>query len=226
MTDLIKILNNPEEHYPGNFDTPQRANALLTGLCQDAANEIAKLQAEVLEQCRINGMSAEREDALRVEVERLNKSLTWEQNRAERVGTHGPGCHTWGASHYECLLREHERLKASIALDKMAENARELGLSYDDNFCDKNCVWTDHHPECEKAKPAPVQEKNQSPYPEYDRGFSNGWDRGFAAAQPAPVQQEPVAPVPHECQTEAEKTAYAFGWWKAMEYVREHGVIK
>jgi hypothetical protein len=39
------------------------------------------------------------------------------------------------------------------------------------------------------AQPAPVQEKNQSPYPEYDRGFSNGWDRGFAAAQPAPVQE-------------------------------------
>jgi hypothetical protein len=47
MTELVKILNNPEEHYPGNFDTPERANALLTGLCQDAATEIAKLQAEV-----------------------------------------------------------------------------------------------------------------------------------------------------------------------------------
>jgi hypothetical protein len=52
------------------------------------------------------------------------------------------------------------------------------------------------------------------------------------AAQPAPVKTYhdgkpwPVQPVPHECQTEAEKTAYAFGWWKAMEYVREHGVIK
>jgi hypothetical protein len=109
MTDLIKILNNPEEHYPGNFDTPQRANALLTGLCQDAANEIAKLQyevdaipaikeerdalaAEVLEQCRIIAMSAAREDALRAEL---------------------------------------TQLKASIALDKMAENARELGLDYE-----------------------------------------------------------------------------------------------
>ena len=94
MTDLIKILNNPEEHYPGNFDTPQRANALLTGLCQDAANEI----------------------------ERLNKALTWEQNRAGRIGTHGPGCHTWGSQHYECLLRVNTELveacKAALSDDQ------------------------------------------------------------------------------------------------------------
>jgi hypothetical protein len=50
------------------------------------------LAAEVLEQCRIIAMGAEREDALRAEL---------------------------------------TRLKASIALDKMAENARDLGLSYD-----------------------------------------------------------------------------------------------
>jgi hypothetical protein len=92
MRTLTELLNNPEEHYPGNFDTPQRANALLTGLCQDAANEIAKLKAEVLEQCRIIAMGAEREDALRAEL---------------------------------------TRLKASIALNKMAENARELGLDYE-----------------------------------------------------------------------------------------------
>jgi hypothetical protein len=88
MTDLTKILNNPEEHYPGNFDTPQRANALLTGLCQDAAKEI----------------------------ERLNKALTWEQNRAGRIGTHAPGCHTWGPSHHECLLRVNAELLTALVL--------------------------------------------------------------------------------------------------------------
>jgi hypothetical protein len=54
MSELTKILNNPEEHYPGNFDTPQRANALLTGLCQDAATEIERLNrvnAELVEAC-------------------------------------------------------------------------------------------------------------------------------------------------------------------------------
>jgi hypothetical protein len=43
------------------------------------------------------------------EVARLNKAMTWEQNRSERIGTHGPGCHTWGPSHYECLLREFQK---------------------------------------------------------------------------------------------------------------------
>ena len=36
------------------------------------------------------------------------------------------------------------------------------------------------------------------------------------SAAPAP-QAQPVAP--HECKTEAEKIAYAAGWWKALESV-------
>ena len=50
------------------------------------------------------------------EMARLNKALTWEQNRAGRIGTHGPGCHTWGASHYECLLRVNAELVEALVL--------------------------------------------------------------------------------------------------------------
>ena len=56
MYELTELLNNPEDHYPGNFDTPQRANALLTGLCQDAATEIERLNrfnAELVEALKL-----------------------------------------------------------------------------------------------------------------------------------------------------------------------------
>ena len=47
MNDIVTILNDPEKVYPGNFDTPQRANAFLFGLCQEAAEEIKKLRANI-----------------------------------------------------------------------------------------------------------------------------------------------------------------------------------
>lgn len=47
MNDIVTVLNDPEKVYPGNFDTPQRANALLFGLCQEAAGEIKKLRGEI-----------------------------------------------------------------------------------------------------------------------------------------------------------------------------------
>ena len=50
------------------------------------------------------------------EMARLNKALTWEQNRAERIGTHGPGCHTWGSQHYECLLRVNAELVGALQM--------------------------------------------------------------------------------------------------------------
>jgi hypothetical protein len=42
--DLVKVLNDPEDYYPGNFETPEKANAFLMCLCQEAADEIERLR--------------------------------------------------------------------------------------------------------------------------------------------------------------------------------------
>jgi hypothetical protein len=100
----------------------------LKGKCDvcDLQAEIERLQYEV---DAIPAIKEER-DALAAENVRLNKALTWEQNRSERIGTHGPGCHTWGASHYECLLRVNAELVDAL---------REI-VEYWDSIVPTDCV--------------------------------------------------------------------------------------
>ena len=48
------------------------------------------------------------------EIERLRDALRYEENRSNRIGTHGDGCYSWGPSHYECAMREIERLRNEL----------------------------------------------------------------------------------------------------------------
>jgi hypothetical protein len=44
--DLVKVLNDPDVYYPGNFVTSEKAAAFLMCLCQEAADKIRKLEVE------------------------------------------------------------------------------------------------------------------------------------------------------------------------------------
>ena len=66
--DLVKILNDPEDYYPGNFETAEKAAAFLMCLCQEAADKIQKLntktapkpmtEKEIMEQAKAAGFDA------------------------------------------------------------------------------------------------------------------------------------------------------------------------
>ena len=67
----------------------------------EAADEIERLQKE--------------NDLLQKE---LKKHLTYQEHRHGRIGTHDPICYEYGPRHYECALREIERLKATLKEEK------------------------------------------------------------------------------------------------------------
>ena len=47
LYNLVEILNDPMKAYPHNFSTPAKGNALLLGLCQEAADEIESLKKAI-----------------------------------------------------------------------------------------------------------------------------------------------------------------------------------
>ena len=48
----------------------------------------------------------------------VKKHLTYQEHRHGRIGTHDPICYEYGPRHYECALREIERLKATLKEEK------------------------------------------------------------------------------------------------------------
>ena len=71
------------------------------GVYTEAADEIERLQKE--------------NELLQKE---LKKHLTYQDHRHGRIGTHDPICYEYGPRHYECALREIERLKATLKEEK------------------------------------------------------------------------------------------------------------
>jgi hypothetical protein len=82
-------------------------------------------------------------------------ALIWERDELQkqvwRYEKHGVTCQTYGhkidSSCSECNV--HENYTAPPAAQP------EQG----EKFCDANCVWTDHHPDCEHAQPATEEKK-------------------------------------------------------------------
>lgn len=51
-------------------------------------------------------------DELLANILRLKNELRYQEARDGRIGTHSTDCYTFGPSHYECALRQIERLKS------------------------------------------------------------------------------------------------------------------
>lgn len=69
-------------------------------------------QFEAFDNCDQHEIDTLREAA--DEIERLRTALRYQEARDGRIGTHADGCYAWGPSHYECALREIERLRSSL----------------------------------------------------------------------------------------------------------------
>jgi DNA repair exonuclease SbcCD ATPase subunit len=96
-----------------------QAKARIAELTADysASVKLCELGQELIDEAAIHLQSAE------AEITRLNTALRYEQDRSGRIGTHGPGCESWGPRHYECAT---EKLSATIKVNTEleAENAR------------------------------------------------------------------------------------------------------
>ena len=78
--ELIQRLNEPDVHYPGNFDTVKRANAILMCLCQEAADALEAAHKRIAElEAAIIGWKADQKENMATAVEECKRA-----NESER----------------------------------------------------------------------------------------------------------------------------------------------
>ncbi len=76
-------------------------------------------------------------DELLANILRLKNELRYQEARDGRIGTHSKDCYTFGPSHYECALREIERMQADAARYQWLKQAKGLTLE-----SERGAPWT------------------------------------------------------------------------------------
>ena len=92
MMDIVEQLRKS-----ANTIYKQDGYTFRLGLQNEAADEIERLEKE--------------NELLQKE---LKKHLTYQEHRYGRIGTHDPICYEYGPRHYECALREIDRLREAL----------------------------------------------------------------------------------------------------------------